>query len=186
MNQAARTEKTPNIKIRIENARFSYAHVYKPQAAVDGGDPKYSVSILIPKSAKDDIKRIQEAIKATATANAHVWNGRVPADLRNPLRDGDIDKPNYPEYAGHYFINASSKQMPGVVGPDGRTPVEYLVSGDYGRVTVQFYAYNRAGNKGVGCGLQNIQWLREGEPLGGGRSKPEDDFDAVETENLWD
>src|SRR5690606_2321512 len=107
--------------------------------------------------------------------------GKVPANLRMPVRDGDEDRPDDPAYAGHYFINATSKIQPGIVDAKLQpiTDSTEFYSGCYGRASLNFYAYNTAGNRGIAAGLNNLQKLEDGDYLGG-RSRPEDDFDAVD------
>jgi hypothetical protein len=89
--------------------------------------------------------------------------------------------PNGGEYGdeckGHYVLNASSKNKPGVVDAALQPIIEptEFYSGCYGRASLNFFAYNQAGNRGIGCGLNNLQKLADGEPLGG-KSRPEDDF----------
>ena len=100
------------------------------------------------------------------------------------MRDGDEDRPDQTEYAGHYFINANSKMQPGIVDKNVQPILDSteVYSGCYARVSINFFPYNQAGNKGIGCGLNNIQKIADGDYLGG-RSRPEDDFDAVEAED---
>jgi hypothetical protein len=100
------------------------------------------------------------------------------AALKTPLRDGDTERPDDEAYAGHWFINANSNTAPGVVNAN-REPVidtSEIYSGVYARVSLSFYAFNSNGNRGIACGLQNIQKVRDGESLGS-RANAEDDFD---------
>jgi hypothetical protein len=173
--------KNTDTKVVTGKARLSYVHVFEPHAIEDGQEPKYSVCLLIPKSDKETLRKIKAAVEAAKTAGAAKWGGKVPANLKTPLRDGDEERSDQPEYEGHYFINCSSKTKPGVV--DARVqPIldsTEIYSGCYGRASINFYAFNTAGNKGIACGLNNIQKLADGDYLGG-RSRAEDDFDAVD------
>jgi hypothetical protein len=108
---------TTKVKVVTGNVRFSYANVFQPKAAMEGGTPKYSVSIIIPKSDKDTISRLQKAFDETKAASAALFGGTVPKTLKGGLRDGDAEKDD-PVYAGSYFINANSAQKPGVVDAD--------------------------------------------------------------------
>jgi hypothetical protein len=75
-------------------------------------------------------------------------------------------------------VNANSDTPPEIVDRS-REPItdrDEVYSGVYARVSVNFYAFNSNGNKGIACGLSNIQKLRNGPRLGG-KSKAEDDFD---------
>ena len=167
----------PATKVVLENVRFSYAHVFAPAAIVEGNDPKYSVTILIPKKDKKALAKIEKAIEAAKQNGATLWGGKIPATLKTPLRDGDEDKPDQEEFEGMYFMNANSLNKPGLVDKKGQPiidPTEFY-SGCYGAVSVNFFPYNQAGNRGVGAGLNNIMKTDDGEPLAG-RSRPEDDF----------
>ena len=107
-------------------------------------------------------------------------NGKsVPAlsVLKTPLRDGDAERPDDEAYADSYFVNANSGTAPGIVDAD-RNPIidrSEVYSGVYGRASINFYAFNSNGNKGIACGLNNLQKIRDGEPLGG-KTRAEDDF----------
>ena len=164
-------------KVVTGKVRLSYAHLFKPVAVEEGQDPKYSVCLLIPKSDKETLRKIKTAVDAAKAQGASLWNGKVPANLKTPLRDGDEERPDQPEYDGMYFINASSKQKPGIVdrGLNAILDSDEVYSGCYGRASVNFYPFNKAGNRGVACGLNNIQKLEDGDYLGG-RSRAEDDF----------
>lgn len=164
-------------KVVTGMVRFSYAHVFEPWAGNPGDEPKFSVCLLIPKSDTETINRIKAAIQAAAQAGINTLGGKIPANLKQPLRDGDAERPDQPEYAGHYFINANSKTKPGVVDANLQPIIDTteFYSGCYGRASVNFYAFNRNGNKGIACGLNHVQKLADGDFLGG-RSRAEDDF----------
>lgn len=163
------------------DTRWSYANVWEPKA-INGGTPKYSVSLIIPKSDTVTIKKIEAAIEAAYKEGEAKLkgNGRsVPAlsVLKTPLRDGDAERPDDETYANAYFVNANSATAPGIVDAD-RQPIldrSEVYSGVYGRASINFYAFNSNGNKGIACGLNNLQKIRDGEPLGG-KSRAEDDF----------
>lgn len=163
-------------KIITGEVRFSYAHVWEP-ASINGGDEKYSVSILIPKSDKRTLNVINKAIEAAKQAGISKFGGKIPAALKTPLRDGDVVREDDETYAGHYFINANCKTKPGLVYKNGQPIIDStdFYSGCYGHASVTFYAFNSNGNKGIACGLNNLMKTRDGEPLGG-RAKAEDDF----------
>lgn len=171
-------------KVVTGKVRLSYVNVFEPRAAQPGQEPKYSVCVLIPKSDAATLNKVKQAIEAAKEAGKAAWGGKVPPGLKTPLRDGDTERDS-PEYKGHYFINANSKQKPGVVDA-ALNPIldaSEVYSGAYGRVSLNFYAYNQNGNRGVGAGLQNVQKMADGEPLSG-RSRAEDDFTAVEEDFL--
>ena len=167
------------------NTRWSYANVWEPKS-INGGAPKYSVSLIIPKSDKTTVDKINAAIKAAYEEGQSKLkgNGRsVPAlsAIKTPLRDGDLERPDDEAYANSYFINANSPSAPGIVDVDRNTIIDRseVYSGVYGRASISLYAFNSNGNKGIACGLNNLQKIRDGEPLGG-KSRAEDDF-ATET-----
>jgi hypothetical protein len=163
------------IKVVTGKVRFSYAHVFSPQASQEGGQPKYSVSIIIPKSDKETVEKINKAIEQAKEENKAVWGGTVPKGLKGGLRDGDEEKDD-PAYANSYFINANSAQKPGVVDADLNAILDAseFYSGCFGRASISFFAYNSNGSKGVGCGLNNVQKLEDGEKLGGASSASDD------------
>lgn len=163
-------------KVITGKVRLSYANVWKP-VSIDGNDPKYSVSLLIPKTDKETLSKIKQAIEAAKQAGTNLFGGKVPPNLKTPLRDGDEERPDDPVYKGHYFINASAKNKPGIVDMQ-RNPIENsdeVYSGCYARASINFYAFSAKGNKGIAAGLNNLQKVAEGDFLGG-RSRAEDDF----------
>lgn len=160
--------------------RLSYAHLFEPQS-IQGSKPKYSVSLIIPKSDRETIGKIERAIDAAIEAGIGKFGGKRPnkAALKLPLRDGDTERDDE-AYAGCFFVNANSTLPPEVVDQDLNpvlSPAE-VYSGCYARVSLNFYAFNTNGNRGIACGLGNVQKLRDGEPLGGGRTSAADDFAA--------
>lgn len=166
--------------------RISYAHIWHPQTNEDGTPGKYNVSLLIDKSDTKTIERIKAAIKAATIADKERL-GKIPPNLKQPLRDADAEGMEDENYIGHYFLNASSKRKPGIVGRSkdpatGRLRViedeDEVYSGCYCNVSVNFYGFNVGTNKGIAAGLNNIQKVSDGERLGGG-SNPDEDFDDL-------
>lgn len=174
-------------KVITGKVRLSYVNVFTPTAMNDNDEPKYNLCILISKddtATLDKIKKAIEAAKIEGKAKLADKNGRIPNNIKLPLRDGDEDRPDEPACEGMFFINCSSKRKPGIVDLD-LNPIldqEELYSGCYGRVSINFYAFNTNGNKGIAVGLNNIQKLAEGERLAGGSSADED-FGG---DNVWD
>ena len=167
-------------KVVTGKVRFSYLHVWEAVAIEDGQDKKYSVSLIIPKGDKETLARIKKAVAAATEAGKAKFGGKIPANLKTPLRDGDVERPEDESYEGAYFLNANCKTKPGVVDQN-LNPIldqDELYSGCFGRASITFYAFNTSGNKGIACGLNNIQKLKDGEPLGG-RSTAESDFGGV-------
>lgn len=161
--------------------RWSYANVWEAKS-INGGAPKFSVSLIIPKSDTKTVAKIKAAIEAAYHEGESKLkgNGRsVPAlsVIKTPLRDGDTERPDDPAYANSYFVNANSATAPGIVDADRQVILDRseVYSGVYGRASINFYAFNSNGNRGIACGLNNLQKIRDGEPLGG-KSRAEDDF----------
>lgn len=171
----------PTKVITGTQTRWSYANVWEARS-INGGVPKFSVSLIIPKSDTKTLDKIKAAIEAAYKEGESKLkgNGRsVPAlsTIKTPLRDGDLERPDDEAYADSYFVNANSATAPGVVDSNLNPIIERseVYSGVYGRASINFYAFNSNGNKGIACGLNNLQKIRDGESLGG-KSRAEDDF----------
>lgn len=170
------------MKVLTGEARLSYVNVVTPRAAQQGGEPKYSVTLLIPKSDVATKADIDASIQAAAQeAVSKVWGGVRPPQIRVPIYDGDGVRPSGvpfgEECRGHWVITASTKLKPQVVGMDSinvELAPSDIYSGMYGRATIRFFGYSNSGNKGVGCGLGNIMKTRDGEPLAGTASAASD------------
>lgn len=180
-------------KVITGKVRLSYAHVFQPQS-INGSEEKYSTSILIPKEDKETLRKIKAAIEAAKELGKSQWGGKIPANLKLPLRDGDEERPDDEAYVGHYFLNASSKTKPGIAKPIGKTPdgktkfeeitdSTEVYSGCYARVSITFYPFNKNGNRGIAVGLNNIVKVQDGEPLGG-RARVEDEFADIEFDDV--
>ena len=172
-----------------KNTRWSYANVWDPKA-IDGGKPKYSVSLIIPKDDTVTVAKIKAAIEAAYKEGEAKLkgNGRsVPplTAIKNPLRDGDTERPDDPAYANAYFVNANSATAPGIVDADRNEIItrSEVYSGVYGRASINFYAFNSNGNRGIACGLNNLQKFRDGEPLGG-KASASSDFDTEDDDDF--
>ena len=184
----SKTIKNPTKVITGKNTIMSYLNVNEPKVPLGGGTPKYSVSLIIPKSDTVTVAKIRAAIQAAYEEGQSKLKGNskfVPAleDIKTPLRDGDKDRKGDEAYQNSWFVNANSTTKPGVVDAD-RQPIldsSVLYSGIIGRASINFYAFNSSGNRGIACGLNNIQKLSDGTPLGG-HSRAEDDFADLEEE----
>ena len=182
MTNTANKENTGNrinsTKVVTGVARLSYANVWEPKS-INGGAEKYSVSLIIPKSDNKTLTAIQKAIDSAIEEGRGKFGGKIPnkSALKLPLRDGDIDRPDDEAYANCYFVNANSSSAPEIVDK-AREPIlnrSEVYSGVYARASINFYAFNSNGNRGIACGLGNIQKVRDGEPLGG-KTSAADDF----------
>lgn len=167
------------------NTRLSYFHGWEP-VSINGGPEKYSVSVLIPKDDTETINAINAAVDAAIEEGIAKFGGKNPnkADIKLPLRDGDA-KNNDDAYKGHYFINANSITAPQIVDKSVKPILDRseVYSGCYGRVSLNFYAFNSNGSKGIACGLGNIQKTKDGEPLGG-KTSATDDFSTLATDDF--
>ena len=189
MNNNTNKANNPMKVITGPDTRWSYANVHEPKS-INGGTPKFSVSLIIPKSDTKTITRIKAAIEAAYHEGESKLKGNgktVPpmAAIKTPLRDGDSERPDDPAYANAYFINANATTAPGIVDAD-RNPIltrSEVYSGVYGRASISFYAFNSNGNKGIACGLNNLQKVRDGEPLGG-KVSAESDFATADDEDF--
>lgn len=168
-------------QITTGKVRFSYVSVFEPRASYDGQPEKYSVTLLIPKSDKKTLAKIEQAIEAAKEAYKAKNPGKK-APTKTTLHDGDGERESGedfgPECQGCMVITVSSKNKPVLVYAD-KTPITEeteLYSGCYGRAIINFYAYDTAGSKGVTAGLNGLMKLEDGEPLAG----------AVVTDEDWD
>lgn len=151
--------------------RFSYANVFEPRVTPNG-DEKYSITLLIPKSDNDTYQRIMNEINKTMEESiTTTFKGIVPSNPKLPIHDGDglrqSGEPYGQECKGHWVIVANSNNAPEVVDANCNPIISKneFYSGCYGRASIRFYAYNQNGNKGIGCGLGNVQKIEDGQPL---------------------
>ena len=171
-NTPARTGNPAKV-VTGKKTRFSYCNVFEPKS-INGGAPRYSVSLLIPKSDRVTVERLHAAVKAAYEKDRDKLknkNGSVPPleSIKLPVRDGDVDRPDDPAYAGCLFVNANSDRQPDLYDADGNVIMDRseIYSGCYGRASINFYVFNTNGNRGIACGLNGLQKIRDGEPLGG-------------------
>ncbi|AUR81250.1 hypothetical protein [Bacillus phage Carmen17] len=174
-------------KVITGKVRLSYANVFHAKA-INDGEAKYSTAVLIPKEDKATLKKIKDAVEEAKKAGKDSkWGGKIPANAKMPLRDGDEEFPEDEAYAGHYFLNATNKTKPGIAKPVGKdangktkfqeiTDETEVYSGCYCKLSLNFFPFNANGNKGVAVGLNHIVKVQDGEPLGGGASL-ENDFE---------
>ena len=165
--------------------RISFANIWEPKS-INGSEEKYSVSCVIPKSDTALIAHIEKAIEAAKEdGKTRRWGGKIPPNLKLPLRDGDIDRPDDENYQDCMFVNATSKDAPQIV--DRRknpiTDPMMVYSGCYCNISVNFYAFNANGNRGVACSLGNIQFVKDGDRLSG-KASADADFDELDDEDV--
>lgn len=175
-------EKVKLTKVVTGVIRLSYVHLAQPYG-INGSEPKYSCCVLIRKDDTYTLNALNAAIAVAKEEGKVKWGGKVPAVLKLPLRDGDLEKPDDEAYAGCFFFNCSSKVRPTML--DRLTneildPTE-VYSGCYAKVSVNLYAFSMNGNKGIAVGLNHVQKIKDGEAFGG-RGRAQDDFTVVESE----
>ncbi len=170
---------TSATKVITGKCRLCYEHVWEPTSMDDDSPAKYSACVVIPKSDKETLAKIDAAQKAAVAEGVKSkWQGKKPAKLKLPLRDGDEERPDDEAFRGTYFLNANANRQPGVVDLH-LNPIldkEELYSGCWCRFSLTFFPFSTRGNNGVAAGLNNIQKVSDGERLSGG-SRAEDDFD---------
>lgn len=170
-------------KVITGKVRASYVNVFRKKVNQQSGKEEYSMMLLIPKSDKKTVEKIKSAVDEAAEGK---WGKKLPTKLKSPLRDGDDEFPGEDAYAGNYFMNVkSSTNKPQIVDKDLQEIIDErdFQSGDYCRVSINAYAYDVSGNRGVAFGLNNIQVMAKGEPLGGSSSRASDDFDALDDDD---
>ena len=178
------TPKVTGTKVIFGPCRLSYTHVFHKHS-FDGNDDngKYSTSILIPKSEKETIDAIKEAVEAAKQAGiTGKWGGKEPKNLVSPLMDGDERDDEV--YAGHYYLNAKCSTRPGLVYRNGSPIVdeEEIYSGVWAFVSVTFFPYDVNVKKGISCGLNNLAKFKDDERLGG-RVSAERDFAGIDMDD---
>ena len=179
----------PTKVITGKDTRWSYVNTWETKA-INGSTPKFSVSLIIPKSDAVTLRKIKAAIEAAYHDGESKLRGSgktVPplVAIKNPLRDGDTERSDDPAYQNAYFVNANATTAPGVVDADCNPILtrSEVYSGVYGRASISFYAFNSNGNRGIACGLNNLQKIRDGEPLGS-RASAESDFADEDDEDF--
>lgn len=170
----------PTKVITGKDTLWSYCNVWEPKS-INGSNPKYSIQLRIKKTDKTTLDKIKNAIQAAYDEGQSKLKGNgksVPplSTLKTPLRDGDEAFPDDETYAGYMFLNANNTLKPGIVDVDRQEIIdpEEVYSGCFGRASINFYAFNSNGNKGIACSLNNLQKIRDGERLGGHSSAAED------------
>lgn len=178
-------KKNLSTKVVTGVVRLSYEHVWEAQS-INGGAPKYGGSLLIRKGDTETIENINAAVDAAIQQGIGKFGGKIPprASLKLPLRDGDTERDDE-AYKGCYFVNANSTTPPQIVDRSVQPILdrEEVYSGCYVRASLNFYAFNSNGNKGIACGLGNIQKVRDGEHLGG-KTTAAQDFTTDDAEDF--
>lgn len=165
--------------------RLSYAHLFKPYAVNPEDEKYYSTAVLIPKSDKATIQKIKEKIKeAIDRSTGDIWK-EGEKNLHIPLRDGDEERSDDPNYKGMYFMNMKSKNPPVIINKAREDILDSteVYSGCWARVQMNFYGYNKKGKKGIGVGLLGVQKIKDDEALGGARGSADAFDDGFESDD---
>ena len=172
-----------NTQMTTGEVRLSYVHLDAPYANPNtNADPKYQVTVLMPKSDVQAKARLDAAYQAAVQKGvAEKWNGTMPPIIACSIHDGDGVRPSTgepfgPECKGHWVFTASSKNPVSLVDA-GMNPIVQkgeLYSGCYAKCKISFYTYNQKGNKGIACSLHGVHKVMDGEPLGGNVTTADD------------
>lgn len=146
---------------------FAYPSLFKATKTSFGGEERYRLTLIIPKSDTVTVQKLREAIRRCYDAYAEEIEVSFD-DMKNPLKDGDLKKNKDPAFKNCWYLEATSKVNPQVVDRYGEEIIdpEVVYPGSIGRASVNFYPYNKGINKGVGCGLRCVKKLRDGKRLG--------------------
>lgn len=168
----------PELRVTTPLCVISYPALFEPKAMEEGKDKKYSVEMIFPEGT--DLTKLKAAAKLAAEEK---WGKKIPAKLKSPFRDGDVDREGKEEYAGKVFISARSKSKPRViVGQEMRAceNPEEVYGGCVCAVSVTAFAYDNSGNKGVSFYLNSVWKVRDGQRLGGSGGDPTEDFAGMD------
>lgn len=184
------TSKPAARKVTTPKFRASFVYIFKPQDPMEGSankDPKYGVTMLFDQAGQKtpEFKALRQL---AITALKEKFGDKLKPDgngwfvgMKNPLRDG-AEKAEMEGYGeGIIFASATSKMQPGLVDQSLQRIIseQDFFSGCYARATVTAYGFDKAGNRGVAFGLQNVQKLANGDAFSG-RTAAEDEFDKVD------
>lgn len=177
--------------IVLKNVRLSYTHLDKPYTGPTGAqEPKYTTTILVPKSDPKNKQMIGTAIAAATQRALEKYGRGFPTQPKVSVHDGDGVRPsdNQPfgdECKGMWVFTASSKQQPDIRDEYGNKLLDMsqIYSGVWAHVGVTFFGYNAPQNKGIGVGIETVMKARDDEPLGGGRASADDDFADIIQQN---
>ena len=190
----SKKEKRPSLKSPI--GRLCFPAIFQKEQQMEGATtpPKYAATIVFDKAYlkanKDEMARYQ-AIRDMAEKvclekfkkSLKDAGAKIPR-FWNPFRDG-AEKAHLDGYGdGTIFFKASSRNKPGAVGNDAKTPIDdeaALYAGCYVRLSVSPYAFDNK-MKGIGIGLNNVMFVKDGPPLAGGVN-PAEDFGEFESDD---
>lgn len=181
------TDTAVSTKVVTGVVRLSYANIWTPKAMEGQTELKYSTAIIISKDDKATIDKINKVVNDLCAGVKAKNKGKLPPKFKLPLRDGDEEKDDE-NYANCFFLNASSKNKPGIVDRELNEIIEKeeVYSGCYCKVAINFYAFDKNGNRGIAAGLNNIMKVKDGEALSGGSSAKDDFADETDVDDQDD
>lgn len=171
---------TAGTRTTTGEVRLSFAHLFEPYANPGSADePKYSVTLVIPKSDTETVEKIRKAQQAALEKGKHSkFGGKIPKAWNDTLRDGD--ESDRPEYEGCWYISTrAGANYPPVVVDRARNEIidpREIYSGVYARAAIDAFAYNTSGNRGVSFQIVAVQKTKDGEPFAGGAQVKADDL----------
>ncbi len=170
----------------IEGCILSYPHLFKPQAAMGGGEPKFSAALLVPAAVAEVV--YTQAVQLANNSGFFQNGEQNQPHFGWPVVAANT-KPKYasdPRLAALYIINAkaSADYPPQVIGMD-RQPVldrGQVYAGCEVAAGIRLYTYNNMGKIGVGVGLAAIMKTGDGAPLAGDSVDAQVLFGGVQTQ----
>lgn len=161
----------------IVKGRMAFAHLNNPSNV----DKKYGMTLIISKDDDQSVGRIKEAIECVKESSKEKWGGYVPNNLKIPLHDGDIEKPEKAQFRNSFYLNAKCSDPPQIVDRNVE-PIENraeVYSGCFINVSLVFYGYNMSGNRGIGVWLGNIQKIKDGPRMAKNHIDARDEFEVI-------
>lgn len=145
-----------------------------------GGKAKCSLAVTIPKSDKKTCADAKKAIdRAISDAIAKKWDGKRPAKIATPLRDGDVDREGSSLFSDRWFVNASTSKKPILLHLDGSTAsADEFATGATIRAKLSMYPYSYMGRYGIACGLEALWLVKPADTLDD-NTVDDDEFDAL-------
>ena len=158
-----------NVQLTTDVFRISFPHLFKPYAPKgSANEPKYSCDMLFTDKAA--VEKIQKACAQILTQKFGSDKTKWPKLKYPVIKDGN-EKENITGYEGTKYVTARSNSQPTVVDRDKQEILEErtVYAGAYCRAQISLYWYEMAGNKGIGVGLNAVQFVKDGPSFGAGK-----------------
>jgi len=174
----------PAEKLITPNFRAAYISVFRAtsmkQADGSEGAPKFSIRACFPPTA--DLSALKKEAELAAREK---FGDKIPKTLRSPFRlNEELDNPVVGIGDNWVIVSfsANADRRPGIVDAKLQDIIDDadVYSGSWYRAQVNAYGYDKAGNKGVAFGLQNVQKIKDDDPIGNGRIPASKAFEPVE------